>query len=94
MEFIVGVIALASLGLNYAIYRRITATHVIGSVEEFELATAHFCQCEAAVELPQSVERPQEDPEPPKQNVEAYQAWTNRKGIPMVPPTTPPKGTE
>jgi hypothetical protein len=91
MEFVIGAISLASLTLNYLIYRRITATYVIGSVEEFELATAHFCQCETVVEHPQPEQEPVQDPEPPKQSVEAYQAWTNRQGIPWVPPVKPPE---
>ena len=91
MDFIVGAISAVSLALNYLIYRRITATYVIGSVEEFELATAHMCQCKAAVELPQPAPEVVNDPEPPKQNTEAYQAWTNRTGIPMVPAVKPPE---
>ena len=90
MTELIGAISLISLVINVLIYRRIIATYPLGSVDELE--PAHHC-CEAVIgylESPKEEKAHEPIPEP-KTNPESYQAWTNRKGIPMIPPTTPPK---
>lgn len=91
MDYIVGVISLVTLGLNYLIYRRITATYSLGSVETLELSPSHCC-CEAVIEHLES-NKPQDeahDPPPPAPKQD-YGAWKNESGIPWVPPVKAPE---
>lgn len=88
MEYVIGLISLVILGLNYQIYRRVTATYSLGTVEELELTPSHCC-CEAVIEHLNS-DKKEEAPKP-KKNPEAHQAWVNRTGIPMVPAVKAPE---
>lgn len=89
MDYIVGVISLVSLGLNYWIYRRLTATYPVG-VEETILEPVHDC-CAVIIEhMSSKVEEAPKTPEP-KKDPNAYSAWKNQTGIPMVPQVKPPE---
>jgi hypothetical protein len=92
MDYILGAISLVSLALNYWIYRRVTASYSLGTVEELEPVTSHCC-CEAVIEHLSSANQEESPlpPDPPKQNPDAHQAWVNRQGIPWVPPVKTPE---
>lgn len=84
MEYLLGVISLISLVFNYFIYRRITATYMVGTVEE-------LCCCK----VEQIESEPVEAHEPPLVTVpmvqDVYGAWKNQKEIPWVPPVKTPE---
>lgn len=90
MDYIVGAISLASLVLNYVLYRRVTARYPIGYVEELQF-TPISCCCKSDVEL---LELKGEAPNPPPVTApmvqEVYSGWKNEKGIPWVYPTKTP----
>jgi hypothetical protein len=92
MVYLLGVLSTVSIVLNVLIYKRITASLSIGSVEEFDLVTAEFvpghCCCCKADEQPEieSVEAPQ-----PVVPQDVYGAWKNEKDIPWVPPIKTPE---
>jgi F420-dependent methylenetetrahydromethanopterin dehydrogenase len=89
MEYFIGVVSVISLILNALMYRRITTTYVVGSVEEFEASSAHWCQCEATKpvesEVHVTVNPPKSEPKPAQSN----SAWENRTGIPVGPERKP-----
>jgi hypothetical protein len=91
MEFVIGAISLVSLALNLLIYRRITASYPVGSVEEVELEPVIYCCCKVDE---------QKDPEPEPEiksnsaqavDPNAYVAWKNQREIPWSPPVKPPE---
>lgn len=86
MVYLIGVISLISLTLNYMIYKRVNTTYLVGTLEEIT-APAIYCCCK--VEHLESEPQEKAAPEPMVQDV--YQAWTNRKEIPWVPPTPAPE---
>lgn len=90
MDYILGAISLLSLGLNYWIYRRVTATYPLGTVEETNLEPIHDC-CKVILEFLHS--ESEEDPVPTSasQQAQDYGAWKNEKGIPWSPPIKPPE---
>ena len=91
MVYLIGAIAVISLTLNFLIYKRIIASYSVGVVEELEPATSHCC-CEVVVEYLEASKREKShDPVSVAKPSEAYQAWTNRKGIPWVPPAKAPE---
>lgn len=93
MVYLIGVIiSLASLGLNYAIYRRITATYLLGSVEETELSP-YFCRCMTVIGEVESQPEQTEahDPQPAVASTHDYGAWKNQKEIPWIPPMKAPE---
>lgn len=92
MDYIFGAISLISLGLNYWIYRRVTATYPLGTVEETELAPIHHC-CEAVIEYLESQKQPEVINNLPvaPSVVPDYGAWKNEKEIPWVPPVKAPE---
>lgn len=95
MNYLIGLISLVSLTVNYLIYRRITATCVLGSVETFDLEPVHDC-CKAIIEHFESknevkVEAPLPTQVPLPSNSDVHSAWKNQKDIPWVPPVKVPE---
>lgn len=95
MDYIVGVISLVTLGLNYFLYKRITATYPVGTLEETVLDPVdyHDC-CKVIIEHlnPPNPPEVKEVPKPPEvKNSDAYSPWKNQTGIPMVPQMKPPE---
>lgn len=90
MEYFIGLVSLISLGLNYLIFRRVTATYPIGTVEEFEFAPAHFCQCEA-VKIEESETEPEVETTPSASKTHDYSAWRNEQNIPWSVPVKKPE---
>ena len=85
MEFLIGAISLVSLVFNYLIYRRITAAYQLGTIEELEPLATYHCCCEVVVEHLESFKQEESHGSPPEvKHTEAYQAWTNRQGIPAI----------
>lgn len=89
MVYLLEVISLISLVLNYMIYKKVTATYMVGTLEELT-APAIFCCCSKAEHLEPEPE-PQEKAAPVPMVQDVYQAWTNQKDIPWVPPTPTPE---
>lgn len=86
MLYLIMVVSLISLGFNITIYKRITATYVVGSVEEFQLETV-----EPLIEPEPVVEEAHDPPITTAMVQEVYSAWKNQKEIPWVPPTKAPE---
>lgn len=93
MEYFLGAISLVSLVLNYLVYRRVTASYVVGTLEELE--PAEYCCCKEVIKLLESLPSEDEAHDPPPVTVAmvqgVYSAWSNQKEIPWVPPTAPPE---
>lgn len=90
MVYLIVVISLISLVLNYRVYKKVTATYMVGTLEEFTVPT-YLCSCSNVEHF---------EPEEPEQEEKSivtpmvqndYQAWTNKKDIPWVPPTSIPE---
>lgn len=86
MDFVIGAISLASLVLNYVIYRRVSASYSVGTIEELEVTPVNCCCSKLASE---SVQEPIKD----EINTEPVQAdygpWKNQKNIPWISPSVP-----
>lgn len=89
MVYLLGVLTTFSLVFNILIYKRVTATYPLGSVEEFELAPAIYCCCKVD-EQPEPEPEEAHDPQPVVSQ-DVYGAWRNQKEIPWVPPTKAPE---
>lgn len=83
-----------SLVFNVLIYKRITASWPVGSVDEFDLVTTelvqgHCCCCKVD-EQPEVEQVEAHDPQPVVSQ-DVYGAWRNQTEIPWVPPTKAPE---
>jgi len=90
MVYLLGVISTISLVLNILIYKRITATYVVPSVEEFDLAPVIYCCCKVDEQPEQEQPVEAHDPQPVVSQ-DVYGAWRNQKEIPWIPPTKAPE---
>lgn len=91
MVYLFEVISLISLVLNYMIYKRVNTNYMIGTLEELT-SPVFYCCCSKVEHLEPLSEKNGEENSPPAAKVQdAYQAWTNQKEIPWVPPTSTPE---
>lgn len=88
---LIGAISLFLLVINMLMYRRITATFSLGTVEELKPATYHCC-CEVIIGyLESSNQEVSQDILPVAKSTATYSAWKNQKEIPWAPPVKPPE---
>lgn len=93
MVYLIEIMSVISLIFNYLIYKRVNATYMVGTLEELA-PSAYYCCCSKDVHLEPSYELSTEGSSPTVTEPmvqETYQAWTNRKEIPWIPPTPVPE---
>lgn len=86
MDYAIIVISILSLVLNVLMYRRITATYPVPTVDEI----GPFESLPLVTEIEKEAEKVSEEPPVTVKKVEeVYQGWRNQRDIPWTNPSVP-----